>query len=179
MDGNFNNGFQDPNAGFQDPNAGFQNNFNNNQGFAPGYQDPNAAFQNNMNAMNNPQGYAAPTYQDPNMGYNAMNQTPGYNTAGFYASNPAAYGSPVSKKSTGSLVCGIIGLCLSWLSIFVFTIWIPLTLGIIATALGGVSVKRDEKKGKAIAGLVMGAITILLSIIFVAAIGAALYEELF
>lgn len=60
---------------------------------------------------------------------------------------------------TGALICGIIAICLFWLIPF-----IGIILGIVAIALGAVGMGRKERY--ATAGLVLGLVALILSIVF-------------
>lgn len=58
-----------------------------------------------------------------------------------------------------ALVLGIIGLVLSF-----WTGWIGALFGLVATILGAIGRKNPEKKGIATAGMVLGIITLVVSL---------------
>ena len=64
-----------------------------------------------------------------------------------------------------SLVCGIVGLVMSFI---IPTRWIALILGVIAIIFAAIAMKKTpEKKGMGIAGLVTGIIAVVISIIVI------------
>ncbi|MCF7928191.1 MAG: DUF4190 domain-containing protein [Spirochaetales bacterium] len=70
--------------------------------------------------------------------------------------------------ATAALVLGIVGVVFSWVPILNFI------LGALAIILGALGMKKTpEKKGMAIAGLVLGIVTVVVGIIVVAVAGAA------
>ncbi|MGW0038172.1 DUF4190 domain-containing protein [Gordonia sp. NPDC003376] len=108
-------------------------------------------------------GYGAPGYGTP--GYGA----PGYGTPG--------YGPPVSppnnSKATTSMICGIAGLALSVAGCcFLFVFFVPMALGITAIVTGmkarteiEASQGREGGSGMAMAGIITGAISVVLGIV--------------
>lgn len=153
MDGNMNNGFQDPNAGFQNQGAGFQD---PNAGFA----NPNAGFQNTVDTQNQA-GFASTGYYDPNAAY----QQPGFQTAGFQATNDWGASAPQqSKKGIPALICGICGVAFFWLG-FTAAFFIPVALGIVGIVMGSMAIKANGKDVKGKVGLILGIVAIALPIL--------------
>ncbi|HEX3917077.1 MAG TPA: DUF4190 domain-containing protein [Caulobacteraceae bacterium] len=78
---------------------------------------------------------------------------------------------PASGAAIASLVCGILGLLTGWIPIVGI---VGLALGIGAVITGIIGARRTNGRGMAIAGLVCGAIVILLwivvTVIFVVAL---------
>ncbi|GIO27073.1 DUF4190 domain-containing protein [Ornithinibacillus bavariensis] len=76
----------------------------------------------------------------------------------------------VSNQSNGlgitSMVLGIVGLVL------VFVPGLPYPLGILAIIFGLIAMKNPVKKGFAITGLITGIITIILKVLFWAALAS-------
>jgi hypothetical protein len=66
---------------------------------------------------------------------------------------------PASGASVAALVCGILGLLTGWIPIVGF---IGLVLAIVAVIAGFIGLQRPNGRGMAIAGLICGALVILL-----------------
>lgn len=115
-----------------------------------------------------PQQYQDPQrYQDPQQGYRPQQAYP-----------PPGYGGyplPVQGNgiATAGLVCGIIAVVLCWVPVIG---WILAILGIV---FGGVGMSRASKgapnKGQAVAGVVLGIVSLLLYIFLVAVAYNSLY----
>lgn len=139
--------------------------YNNQDAYSNPYGTP---YQNNgMDAFSNVNsGYANPVVDS---GYNAYNQA-GYNS-GFAADYGNDWNSrPVqasSKKGIPALVCGIVTLCLGWCWILPWLWEFPIATGIVAIVMGAIGRKRNSSDGKALAGLIMGAVGLGLPIIIV------------
>lgn len=78
---------------------------------------------------------------------------------------------PRNGLGTSALVLGIVGLALSWIPVVGYLAFV---LGIVATVLGFAGLSRVKKgaadnRGSAIAGAVLGLLTIVASILFYAA----------
>jgi hypothetical protein len=75
---------------------------------------------------------------------------------------------PTNGLATAALVLGIIGAVLFW------TVWAGILLGILATIFGAVGLSRTNRgapnKGMAVAGLVLGVLAIIASVVFTVAI---------
>ena len=188
MDGNMNNGFQDPNAGFQnnqqdlgnagfaqDPNqaAGFAQDPNQAAGFAnTGYYDPNAAYQQ--------QNFQQPDFQQQGFQQPGFQQA-GYQQAGFQAthdwgSTPA--GGQRSMKGIPAMICGLCSLGFFWLG-FTVAFFIPAALGVVGIVLGSQAIKANGQDTKGKVGLITGIIGIVLPIlIFTIACSVGIAEAL-
>ena len=70
-------------------------------------------------------------------------------------------------KAIGALVCGIISVSISWLG-FLFMFIFSWVLGILSVTFGSISLAKDKGvgRGKAITGIVTGALGIILSLLF-------------
>lgn len=79
---------------------------------------------------------------------------------------PPAPVAPRSGFSVAALVLGIIGVVLCWVPV------LGLLLGVLAAIFGGMGYFKT-RGGMAIAGLVLGAITVVIGVIVVAALGSA------
>jgi len=103
---------------------------------------------------------------------------PTINGGGYYA--PPPYGAPPPVQvsnglATAAMVCGIVGICLSWVP------FVGFILAILAVALGAPGWKRANKgagsKGQAITGVILGtivlAISVLVTLAFLSAVGSA------
>lgn len=88
------------------------------------------------------------------------------------AEEPAGHS---SRKPVAALVCGIFAVLLSP------TIVGGIVLGVIATVLGGVALKRQQRRGLAVGGLATGLVGAALAVVFIALVGSGgfgLQEEL-
>jgi len=75
--------------------------------------------------------------------------------------------------AVASLILGIFSIVLSWIPVAGWIIC--LVMGILAIVLGALGrTRQPEKKGMATAGMILGIIGVVFSVIFVVACGAAL-----
>jgi len=78
--------------------------------------------------------------------------------------------SPSNGIGTAGFVTGLLGLIFSWVPV------VGLILGLLGIILGGIGISSGQKKGAgtglAIAGLVLGLISLVPSIIFLAAVSS-------
>ncbi len=102
----------------------------------------------------------------------------GYGQGGSYGSEPAAgSGQPTGQRNgvgTAALVVGVVGLLTSWLGLGGLLGIVAIILGII----GLTRVKRHEasNRGSAIAGVVLGVLSVLIAAAVIAA-GAAFFTS--
>ena len=178
MDGNMNNGFQDPNAGFQNNqqdlgNAGFAQDPNQAAGFAnTGYYDPNAAYQQ--------QNFQQPDFQQQGFQQPGFQQA-GYQQAGFQTTNDwgsTPVGGQRSMKGIPAMVCGLCSLGFFWLG-FTVAFFIPAALGVVGIVLGSQAIKANGQDTKGKVGIITGIIGIVLPIlIFTIACSVGIAEAL-
>lgn len=93
-------------------------------------------------------------------------------TAYQQAYNNGQYYGQAQAKGTGTGF-GIASLVLGIISIFTFACCINYILAILAIIFGIVQIVKNEKKGLAIAGIIMGAISIIIAIIFTLGVAGA------
>lgn len=108
--------------------------------------------------MGGPPPYTYGTYP-PYAVYPPMAYPQPYPQPYVYAYPPMQYQEP-QGIGVASLVCGIIGMCIFWIPIVNF---VSIILGIIALALGGVAMSKHQRNG--VAGVVLGVLSIVLSIV--------------
>jgi hypothetical protein len=126
-------------------------------GAQPGYPPP---------PYPGPTGYGAPSYPPPPYGppqYGAP--PPGYAPppTGYPAPEYSAYGSPARKTNSmaiASLVCSLVGF-LCWLGSIA-----GIVLGIVA--INQIKQSREDGQGLAIAGIAIGALSLIVGVIFFA-----------
>jgi hypothetical protein len=110
-----------------------------------------------------PQQYPAHPQQAP---YGAAPQ-PGYGYPGTVVLQQA----PSNGLGTAGFVTGLLGLIFCWIPV------LGIILGVLGVILGGVGISNGKKKGAgtglAIAGLVLGLISLIPSIIIIAAVSSA------
>ena len=96
---------------------------------------------------------------------------------------PPRPGQPVHRQPTGNgmavaaLVCGIVGAVLAFIP---FLFFVGLILGILAIVFGAIGLSRANKgasgKGMAIAGLILGAVSLALGIFGAIVLNRAAHE---
>lgn len=110
-------------------------------------------------------GSGQPSYGQPGYGQPGSGQ-PGYGQPGYalpsYGEPPTAPFGPRRSKglAIGALVVGIFAVLLVWAPV------LGPFLGLLALILGIVGVRRQEGKGMAVAGIVLGSIALVVGIIF-------------
>lgn len=112
---------------------------------------------------------STPIYGEPEPAYNSqqMNQSQNTGDTYNYGGQQSYYdyqAASNSKKDTEGM--GIASLVLGILSLLLFCCCINYVLAIIAIILGIIQLVTSNKKGMAIAGIITGAISIVVSIIF-------------
>lgn len=133
-------------------------------GAAPGYPPPGYGAPGYVPPGYPPSGYGVPGYPTP--GYGA----PGYGTPGYAAQGYppyGAYGAPAPKTNglaIASLVASVISLCgLGSIA--------GIVLGVVA--LNQIKVSGESGRGLAIAGIVVGAVTLLFSLLWLVGVAAS------
>jgi hypothetical protein len=133
------------------------------QGPAPDHQS--GAISAQPQQYGQPQQYPATPQHPQQPPYGAMPQ-PGY----VYPGTVVVQQAPSNGLGTAGFVTGLLGLIFCWVPVF------GIVLGILGVILGGVGISSGKKKGAgtglAIAGLVLGLISLVPSIIIIAAISS-------
>lgn len=138
---------------------------NSNNQNDPYYQN-NSFNQNNQYNQSNIYGQNGQFDQNGFYGQNQYQQNP-YGQNNYPPQRPQN-GNGLIGFSISSMVIGIVALLCSCFP------YIPLILGLLAVALGGIGIaKNADGKGMAIAGLILGIITVVWGILYAIAIAAA------
>lgn len=109
-----------------------------------------------------PQGY--PAYEEA-----VPQQYPQYPGGAAYHGSPAP-SAPRNGLGTAGMVCGIVGIVLSWLGFTLLFAIVPLALGILGIVFGVIGRKRAKRgeatnKGLATAGVATGSVAIALTVV--------------
>ena len=144
----------------------------------PQHEDYGAPEPNSQQSYDAPQTTGTDSYGQPEANQQAYTYgQPGENqqtynygqtadqTAYQQAYNGQQYYGQAQGKGTGTGF-GIASLVLGIISIFTFACCINYLLALLAIIFGIVQIVKNEKKGLAIAGIVMGVISIILAILF-------------
>ncbi|NDK88695.1 DUF4190 domain-containing protein [Gordonia desulfuricans] len=164
-----------PQSPLPPPSYGAQPETPNVYGTPPGYGTPPQGdpYAQGQYAQDPYAQYGTPGYGTP--GYGA----PGYGTPGFGAPGygTPGYGAPVSppnnSKATASMICGIAGVVFSVAGCcFALVFFVPMALGIVALVTGikarteiEASQGREGGSGMAMAGIITGAISVVLGVV--------------
>ncbi len=172
---NFNNGYN-PN---QPKDGGFNNNYNPQQpmnGTFNNDYDPNQPQSGGFNNDYAPQPPKTGTFNNPNT---TQNYQQNFGQQPYYGGSQIPQGpiDPGKGLATASLVCGIVGLFLNFLSLFFFVAPLLLYIGIaaiipdvIAIILAVISGNKSasvglKRNGMSLAGLICGIVSAAFSII--------------
>ena len=141
----------------------------------PQYQPPQYSSDSQQNPYGANDPYASQTsYQSGQQGEydsNSAYQAPQYQSSPYQSSPYSYQAEPLQTQggsglAIGSMVCGILSIvfcCGSWIS------WI---LSVVAIVLGAVSISKGRRgKGMAMAGIITGAVGIVLSILILIVAG--------
>lgn len=117
------------------------------------------------------QGYGQPANDQPAYGQPAYGQQPGYGQGGLYG-----YGAPprTNGKATAALWTGIGSIVLTLCCGLGILGVVPIVLGVKARAEIRATGGQQEGDGMALAGIITGAVAIVLSLLFIAAIVVAI-----
>jgi hypothetical protein len=122
--------------------------------------------------------------QPPSQGPSSAPQPPPHSgppPLAFYppqALAPQQYAVAVPPSNGIGTAAGVLGIVAAVLMFIPFIDYVAIILGVLAVILGGVGINRSKRlggagKGMAITGLVLGIISVAISILFIAAIYAA------
>lgn len=129
--------------------------------------------ENNTFENNNQQGNGTPTGTN----YSYESQSTGNN---YSSGKGQGTGLGIASMICG--ICSILFICLIYTGVFALLAYAAPILGIIAIVLGIVQIVKNESKGMAIAGIVCGAVGILIFVglicIGLYAINSGLYDKL-
>lgn len=131
------------------------------QGSNPGYGAPGASQGNYPTNPSNPQGYPGASYpQAQQAGFVAQPAVPVMPvTPVIHVATPSA---PGSGLAVAGMVCGIVGVVFAVIPVCGMFVAVP--LGLCATIMGALGRKSHTHRGQGTAGLVLGIITLVLSL---------------